>query len=163
MNFSIQKIDNNGTVTETITQEDCTVTLNLQRDTRCAKAMIKMLTMLTSSSATSDSQYTDKYLYNFLCGCFGTSEHYFTKPSMFIMDSTKQVTNVTSDIIKTNGVLGACDCKYEAYSGSDTQRGTVNLSESVIKIEAPHRVKNHLVVDFPTHAAYGTIDKIVFI
>ena len=162
MNFSIQKINANGDVTETINQEDCTVTLNLQRDPRCAKAMIKMLTMLTSSSATSDLQYTDKYLYNFLCSCFGTSEHFFTKPSMLLMDSTKQVTNVTSDVIESNGVLGACDCKYEAYSGSDTKRGTVNLSESVIKIEAPHRVKNHLVVDFPTHVANGTIDKIVF-
>ena len=162
MNFSIQKIDNNGTVTETITQEDCTVTLNLQRDTRCAKAMIKFLSMLNSSSATVESLYVEKYSDRFLSSYFGTSEQFFTKPSMLLLDSTKQKTNITSDIVSSNGVLGACDCRYEAYSGNDTVRGTVNLGESSIKIEAPHRVKNHLVIDFPTHASNGTIDKIVF-
>ena len=162
MNFSIQKIDNNGSVTEIITQEDCTVTLNIQKDPRCAKSMVKMLSMLNSNSATkSDSEYANTVNNNFLDSCFGTSSHFFTKPSMLLIDSSKQPINLNYEVTN-NGLVGACDCKYEAYSGTSTIRGTINLTESSINIQAPYRVKNHLVIDFPTHASNGVIDKIVF-
>lgn len=46
------------------------------------------------------------------------------------------------------------------YSGADTQRGTINLSETNIGMEDYHRI--HLVFDWPTHAANGTFQTIVF-
>lgn len=47
----------------------------------------------------------------------------------------------------------------QTYSGSDTQRGTINLAETRMEVRN-NKVRVNFVFDFPTHAANGTFESI---
>lgn len=82
------------------------------------------------------------------------------------------VTNLFNEIQLYTGAEPEADDPYpvfgalvgwsnkSTYSSTDTQRGAINLSETNISMEDYTRI--HLVFDWPTHAANGTFQTIVF-
>lgn len=60
------------------------------------------------------------------------------------------------------GIIGLAECPI-TYSGSDEIRGTYNSAESKITRNLrTGKCTYHLVVDFPTHCANGSFNKVLF-
>jgi len=92
---------------------------------------------------------------DFFRGCPGTlpSEpgYYFTH----IILTSSTATPQDIPLQETGSVIGWAD--KTAYSGSDVYRGTINTEESYATND-----KVHWVFDFPTHAANGTFQTIIW-
>lgn len=76
------------------------------------------------------------------------------------------LTNDDSEVVQgenyLNGNIVGYAGRSETYSGDDTLKGTYNSAESYSYITEEGQEAWHLVYDFPTHSANGTINSIGF-
>lgn len=86
--------------------------------------------------------------------------------SVIMWDSTKAKSGIFTPCSGVNTgehLVGAVDLDFSTpYSGTSTTRGTLNISESSLT-KLGGNVKGRYVIDFPTHSANGTIDRISFL
>lgn len=91
------------------------------------------------------------------CDSFPTA---FKTMTMVLVNHTNDK-NVPYNMMDQKNIVGVAECPI-TYSGDDTLRGTYNSAESSISYSLNGTYNCHLVFDFPTHCANGSVNKILF-
>lgn len=97
------------------------------------------------------------YFYNKIKGTISTS--YYSVPFQIIALYNNSDQEDANTIAIRGTLVGYAD-KATTYSGSDILKGTINLVETQLDVLGDGKL--HFVFDFPTHAANGTFQKIVW-
>lgn len=108
-----------------------------------------------------DLYFKDTFLNQFLGGIMGVgstrqSYNYNWFNYLYLTDHDKPEHPNEQRVM--GNVIGYAH-RNSAYSGNDTQRGTINLAESRFEV-TDTKLKVNFVFDFPTHTANGRIESI---
>ena len=110
-----------------------------------------------------DLYFKDVFLSQFLNGIMGVGDSRYGKNYtwfnyIYLTDSDKPES--ANDQRVMGNVIGYAD-RNIPYSGDDTLKGTINLSETKFEVTGD-KIRCNFVFDFPTHAANGVTESIYF-
>lgn len=110
-----------------------------------------------------DLYFKEQFITSFLGGILGGGgsrycNNYLWFEYLYLTDSDKPE-NVKEQRVSGN-IIGYAH-RNTSYAGSDTQRGTINLSETKFEI-TDSKIRTNFVFDFPTHSANGITESLYF-
>lgn len=154
------------TVGESIELENVTVKVNMGINEERAKNISKLALMFHDTTHGTNTEYWSAFqpLFTSLAGNSLLNLKNFTVHLL----NTDNMLHESLGLEPVYGVWGGSECvSYvevddAVYSGTSNIRGTVNLNESTQTFH-PASIHRKLVLDFPTHASNGSINKIVFL
>lgn len=82
--------------------------------------------------------------------------------SVVLVNTDLHKSDLPYNMFDKKGIIGLAECPI-SYSGSDELRGTYNSAESKVTYDRLNgKTTYHIVVDFPTHCANGSFNKVLF-
>ena len=159
----IQKTTNNES-TEIIEQENQSIELNLKMDQSACNLLAKVIATGRQQRMSGASTYGYNRVGTFINLLSTNVYELLNNSRLFLINSASDVSNgmIEGQTLDASlGVIGACNIDWIGYSGDSSTRGSMNLKESS-RDNQLNRFVHHIVIDFPTHAANGSFDTIIF-
>ena len=92
---------------------------------------------------------------------YSSNVGFFERPTRFMILSDRDKEVNSKDCFDFGNIIGYAE-KRTAYSGSSSQQGSYNISESYKTTDENGNIVVHEVYDFPTNACNGTIKSILW-